>query len=36
MVHLKAKRLATAASLVLLLIALGTAWLYAGPGGPAG
>lgn len=36
MLHIQAKRLATAASLVLLLIALATAWMYAGSGGLAG
>lgn len=30
MLHIQAKRLATAASLVLLVVALGTAWLFAG------
>jgi hypothetical protein len=29
MLHIQAKRLATVASLVLLGVALGTAWLYA-------
>lgn len=30
MLHLKARRLATVSSLVLLGITLGVAWLYAG------
>lgn len=30
MLHIQAQRLATAASLVLLVVALGTAWLFAG------
>lgn len=30
MLHIQAKRLATAASLVLFVVALGTAWLFAG------
>lgn len=30
MLHLQAKRLAMATSLLLLGVALGTAWLYAG------